>query len=52
MSLSRQDSKFVPDIKAAIAKHGAKTITALPDDKIGEVFAELNALASKHAREG
>jgi len=52
MSLSRQDSKFVPDIKAAITKHGVKTITALPDDKIGEVFAELNALASKHAREG
>lgn len=52
MSLSRQDTKFVPDIKAAIAKHGVKTITELPDDKIGAVFAELNALASKHAREG
>ncbi len=52
MSLSRQDSKFVPDIKAAITKHGVKSITALPDDKIGEVFAELNALANKHAREG
>ena len=52
MSLSRQDTKFVPDIKAAIAKHGVKTITELPEDAIGVVFAELNNLANKNAREG
>jgi len=52
MSLSRQDTKFVPEIKIAIAKHGVKTITELPEDAIGVVFAELNNLANKNAREG
>lgn len=47
MGLSRQDNALVPSIKAALRKHGAKTITELADDKVGEVFTELNALAHK-----
>lgn len=51
MSLSRQDAKFVPAIKAAISACGTRTITELPEDKIGIVFAELNNMAQKLARE-
>lgn len=47
MGLSRQDTEMAPKIRAVLIKHGAKTITDTAEDKIGIVFAELNALAHK-----
>lgn len=51
MSLSRQDTSFGAKIKATLVKHGSPTISALAEDKIGVVFAELNSLAQALARE-
>ena len=47
MGLSRQDTEMAPKIRAVLIKHGAKTVTDTAEDKIGIVFAELNALAHK-----
>lgn len=52
MSLSRQDTSFGAKIRAALAKHGVETIGKLAEDKIGDVFAELNNAAYKLAKEG
>jgi hypothetical protein len=51
MSLSRQDTAYGAKIKATLAKYGAPTISALAEDKIGAVFADLNNMAHADARE-
>lgn len=51
LAISRADSSSKPEIIAILALHGAKTITALPDNQsvLFDVFVRLNSLSAKIA---
>jgi hypothetical protein len=51
LAISRADSSSNPEIIAILASHGAKTITALPDNQsvLFDVFVRLNSLSAKIA---
>jgi hypothetical protein len=51
LAISRADGSSKPEIIAILASHGAKTITALPDNQsvLFDVFVRLNSLSAKIA---
>ena len=51
LAISRADSSSKTEIIAILASHGAKTITALPDNQsvLFDVFVRLNSLSAKIA---
>jgi hypothetical protein len=53
LAISRADSSSKPEIIAILASHGAKTITALPDNQsvLFDVFVRLNSLSAKIAEQ-
>jgi hypothetical protein len=53
LAISRADSSSKPEIIAILALHGAKTITALPDNQsvLFDVFVRLNSLSAKIAEQ-
>ena len=53
LAISRADSSSKPEIMAILASHGAKTITALPDNQsvLFDVFVRLNSLSAKIAEQ-
>jgi hypothetical protein len=53
LAISRADSSSKPEIIAILAAHGAKTITALPDNQsvLFDVFVRLNSLSAKIAEQ-
>lgn len=53
LAISRADSSSKTEIVAILALHGAKTITALPDNQsvLFDVFVRLNSLSAKIAEQ-
>ena len=53
LAISRADGSSKPEIIAILALHGAKTITALPDNQsvLFDVFVRLNSLSAKIAEQ-